>query len=84
MIHAKNYLKESDPHQPHIKTSSTVSKVTYDDSKKILHVEFHNGKEYEYFNVPPSVYERADDAVSIGKFLIADVYGKYESNKLTS
>jgi hypothetical protein len=47
-----------------------------------LTVSFHSGNKYEYLNVPEQIYDEAEKAESIAKYLIANVYSNFESFRL--
>jgi hypothetical protein len=38
-------------------SSSNISAIRYDESSRTLEVRFNDGSEYQYFDVPPSVYQ---------------------------
>lgn len=59
--------------------SSNVVAVAYKESN--LYVEYRRG-EYVYKNVPKKVYDGLLAAESKGKFMCAEVKGKYEYEKL--
>lgn len=71
----KSFLKLYNADFPDKAVSSTIAEISYSDKSKILIVIFHNGKKYEYTNVPITLFERALKAEYIGKFLIAEVFG---------
>lgn len=78
----KLYFKIKNTESPNSGVSSTIHKIQYDNKTKILTVSFHSGNKYEYLNVPEQIYDEAEKAESIGKYLIANVFTRYESNKL--
>jgi hypothetical protein len=53
--------------------SSNIAAVGYDDASNTLEVEFSNGATYQYFNVPPHLFEAMMAAPSKGSFLNANV-----------
>lgn len=59
--------------------SSNVVAVAYKESN--LYVEYRRG-EYVYKNVPKKVYDGLLAAESKGKFMCAEIKGKYEYEKL--
>lgn len=59
--------------------SSNVVAVAYKESN--LYVEYRRG-EYVYKNVPKKVYDGLLAAESKGKYMSAEVKGKYEYEKL--
>lgn len=78
----KSYFKIYNPDFPDCGVSSTVKEIRYNTITHKLSVDFIGGNSIEYINVPETVWERAIKAESIGKFLKADVVGRYESSKL--
>jgi hypothetical protein len=50
-------------------TSSNISSIGYDTQKLILEVRFHNGSLYQYYEVPPDLYNGLMNADSHGKYL---------------
>ena len=60
----KNVKKET------IKVSSeAIKKASYERSKKILTIKFHNGSIYYYPDIEQFVFEGLKMADSVGKFL---------------
>jgi hypothetical protein len=58
--------------------SSSVSAVGYDPITKTLAVTFvHGKKRYEYQDVQQDVVDALHKAESVGKFIAANVVGKY-------
>jgi hypothetical protein len=64
--------------------SSTVLTLSYKRKPKILRVAFKTGTEYDYKDVPESVYKKMRAAESLGKFLHQNVKGKYMHEKVAS
>lgn len=62
--------------------SSNLSKTTYDTETKTLVVEFKNGTQYEYLDVPHQIYTRFRMSESQGKFFSSDISKKYKYRKL--
>jgi hypothetical protein len=62
--------------------SSNLLKTTYDTESKALVVEFKNGTQYEYVDVPHQIYTRFRMSESQGKFFISDISKKYKYRKL--
>jgi len=60
--------------------SSNIKKVGYEGTS--LFVEFANGL-YEYENVPADLYNQLLEADSKGRFVGANIIGKYSYKKLT-
>ena len=61
--------------------SSAIREVAYYPDVERLFVEFKNGKEYEYINVPAHVMNGLRDALSKGKFLNKYVLAFYRFKK---
>ena len=49
-------------------SSSVIAAVAYDEATWALNIQFHNGMEYQYLNVPPDVYEGFFSAGSVGTY----------------
>jgi len=62
--------------------SSNVAGFGYDEPSKVLTVAFKSGKRYEYYLVQNSVYLSMKSAPSTGKFLNAEIKGKYKYKEL--
>ena len=62
-------------------TSSNIAKIGYSTEGNLL-VEFNNGTEYLYSNVPKDEYEKLRDADSVGSTLNKSIKNKYECKKL--
>jgi hypothetical protein len=58
-------------------TSSNISEIGYDEPHRILEVLFHNGSTYQYFDVPPHIYNELMQAGSIGQYLNGNIKGSY-------
>jgi hypothetical protein len=57
--------------------SSTISRFGYDQANQVLLVEFKNGAEYQYFDVPEQVFEQMKAAPSKGQYLAQVIKGTY-------
>jgi len=58
--------------------SSNVASIGYDENSYTLEVQFRGGGIYQYFNVPPQVFEEFINADSKGKFFHKEIKGIYE------
>lgn len=58
--------------------SSNISKVGYNSHDQTLAVTFKDGKTYHYSEVPSDVNRALLEAESVGKFLSANVVGKFK------
>lgn len=61
--------------------SSNIKGYAYDEAKKRLTVQFHDGGLYHYDGVKPHEYSRFDQAESTGRHFHAHVKGKYPSTR---
>jgi len=57
--------------------SSNLSRARYDPDTSTLEIEFKDGRVYQYFDVPPQVFEGLLDAPSHGGFLHSQIKGHY-------
>lgn len=57
--------------------SSNVAGFGYEESTQTLTVAFKTGGEYQYFDVPQSVFEQMQAAASKGQFLAQNIKGHY-------
>lgn len=60
--------------------SSNVRSVGYDAG--VLEVEFSSGGVYRYAGVPEATYQALMKSPSIGRYVAAQVVGKFETEKL--
>ncbi len=58
--------------------SSSLRSCRYNHGQLILEVTFHGGGTYQYYNVPPTVFEQLLKARSAGKFFNAYIRGVFE------
>lgn len=57
--------------------SSTIARFGYEQNSHILYVDFKKGGQYQYFDVPDSVFEQMKSAGSKGQFLALNIKGRY-------
>jgi len=57
--------------------SSSIARFAYDEASYVLKVEFKNGGLYDYFDVPPHVFEGMRNAPSRGQYLAQNIKGTY-------
>jgi hypothetical protein len=62
--------------------SSNLIKTTYDSEKNSLVVEFKNGMNYEYDDVPHNIYAQFRLSESQGKFFNSKISKTYKYKKL--
>lgn len=73
----KKQPKPSVALQP-VKGSSAITATGFDPATGILAVEFKGGKTYHYQGVTPATWEQMGKAESLGKFVAANVVGKFD------
>lgn len=62
--------------------STNVISIGYDEQTETLEVEFLNGSVYQYYNVPPDLFERFRTAPSKGQFLNAMIRNAYPYSRV--
>ncbi len=62
--------------------SRILRSVGYDDSTKILEIEFSSGYVYQYSGVPPKVYADLMRSDEIGKFFSEKVRPKFQTKQV--
>lgn len=65
-----------------IVSSSNIASIGYDDTTSTLEIEFLNGSVYHYYDVPRREYQGLMQAESHGKYLAANIKGKYRYSKV--
>lgn len=70
----------SDKPEMHAVESSTVAKIGH--ANDTLHVQFKNGGTYTYAGVPESMFHNARSSDSVGKYIHANIKGKFDHKKL--
>ena len=63
-------------------TSSNIFSIGYDPAIETLEVEYTNGSIYQYFNVPPNLYEQLMAAPSKGQFMNAYIRNGYPFSRV--
>ena len=63
-------------------SSSNISAIGYETETNTLEVEFLNGSVYQYAGVSVDEYEAMMNADSKGKYLNANIKGRYSFTKL--
>lgn len=61
-------------------SSSDISSIGYEGST--LHIRFHSGGLYAYYNVPLSVYNGLMSAGSKGRYFHANIKGRYGDTRI--
>lgn len=62
--------------------SREIEWIGYDDSKRMLQVEFIVGSVYQYDNVPKPVYQEFLNAPSHGRFFDNRIKGQFQYRKV--
>jgi hypothetical protein len=62
-------------------TSSNLKSVGYDPAKRVLEIEFQNGRVYRYHNVPAEEYDELMKAPSLGRYFIANIRDGYQYDR---
>lgn len=63
-------------------SSSTIASVGFDSSTSTLEIEFHDGRLYQYYDVPEHVYQALMGAASLGAYLSSAIKGTYRYARL--
>jgi hypothetical protein len=63
-------------------SSSDLRSVGYDNSTNTLEIEFNSGGVYQYYGVPPAVYQGLMNAPSHGKYFHAQIKGVYRYTRI--
>jgi hypothetical protein len=58
-------------------TSSSLSRIRWDEQTSTLEVEFVGGRVYQYFDVPEGVFTAFLQAASHGTFFAQNIRGHY-------
>jgi lysyl-tRNA synthetase class 2 len=56
----------------------------YNDSTKILEIEFQNGLVYQFLEVPPKIYMDLLRSAEIGKYFTDKVRTKFKSKQIVA
>jgi hypothetical protein len=68
----------------HAVKSVILRSVGYDDSTKILEIEFHSGLVYQYSGVPPKVYKDLMRSSEIGKYFSDKVRTQFRTKQVVA
>ncbi len=63
-------------------SSSNIKSIGYDEKSKVLEIEFHGGKVYQYSEVPKQEYMGLMSASSHGSYFHANIKDKYSYTKI--
>lgn len=61
--------------------SSNISRVGYDETSRVLKVEFKNGNSFDYFDIPGSTFQAMRNSPSKGQYLAQQIKGAYRYAK---
>ena len=62
--------------------SSVLHSASYDKVMNRLTVTFKSGRSYDFFDVPPSIWEEFKKAESKGRFFTQNIKGKFKPRGL--
>jgi len=62
--------------------SKNIKAVGYNANTRTLRIQFKQGAFYDYFGVPPEIFQQLMVAVSKGTFFGSAIKGKFEFNKI--
>lgn len=62
--------------------SSAIVSAGYDESRRILELEYVDGDVYQYFDVPKALHQALLGAPSIGQFVNTEIKGTFRYQKL--
>jgi len=65
-----------------ITRSGMITKISYDESEKLLTLTFASGGAYSYKDVPKEVFDGLLAAESAGKYFHSHIKGKYETERV--
>lgn len=64
--------------------SVILRSVAYDESKKILEIEFQNGLVYQFSGVPAKVYADLVRSEEMGKYFTEKIRPKFHSKQIVA
>jgi hypothetical protein len=64
--------------------SVILRSVGYDDSTKILEIEFHSGLVYQYSGVPSKVYTDLMRSSEVGKYFSEKVRPRFQTKQVVA
>lgn len=65
-----------------VENSSQINEIGYDEQKLIFQVVYKNGAKYHYLEVPKEIWEQAQTAESMGKYVAAHIKSVYQFKKV--
>ncbi|WNV04034.1 KTSC domain-containing protein [Candidatus Methylospira mobilis] len=57
--------------------STNIARMAYDETNRILKIEFQNGSLYDYFDIPDVVFDGIRNSPSKGQYLAQQIKGHY-------
>ena len=63
--------------------SSNIAGIAYDSQQMVLTVWFLNGSIYNYYDVPTAVWTSFQNADSKGKYLAANIKGRFGYDRVS-
>ncbi len=70
------------PLQFHVVKSSNISRIGYDESNKILVVEFKSSGTYVYYDIPKYVFVELLNSESCGRYFNNNISGNYQYERV--
>jgi hypothetical protein len=64
--------------------SRILRSVGYDDTTKILEIEFHTGLVYQYSAVPPKVYKDLMSSDAVGKYFSEKIRNQFRTKQVVA
>jgi len=58
--------------------SSVLASASYDEKLQLLTIAFKSGKTYDFFDVPPEIWNGFKEAESKGSFFSRNIKGKFK------
>lgn len=62
--------------------STAIARTGYSGAKRILRLEYRNGRIYDYFDVPPEIYKEMLSADSAGEFVNLEIKPNYDYSEV--
>ena len=57
--------------------STAIARAGYNDQKRVLTLEYRNGRTYQYLDVPPQIYQELLSSGSVGEFVNLEIKPNY-------
>jgi hypothetical protein len=65
-----------------VPASTNVARIGYDAATLTLAIEFRNGSQYQYFDVPQHIFDGLRQADSVGKYINTQIKGVFRFARL--